>query len=72
MMEFIDVILLHIDQCQIQTVVLDEITGTNGSVFFQHDRHIRVFLLKCSQKFRKEYRTEHGRNADSDRRFVAG
>ena len=70
--EFIDIVLFHIDQCQIQTVVLDEITGTNGSVFFQHDRHIRVFLLKCSQKFRKEYRTEHGRNADSDRRFVAG
>lgn len=68
-MEFINIILLHINQSQIQGVILNQIAGADRAVFFQNDSNFRMLPAKGSEQFRKKDRAQHGRNPDAKRRF---
>ena len=68
-MEFINIILLHINQSQIQGVILNQIAGADRAVFFQNDSNFRMLPAKGSEQFREKDRAQHGRNPDAKRRF---
>ena len=45
-MEFINIILLHINQSQIQGVILNQIAGADRAVFFQNYGNFRVLPVE--------------------------
>ena len=52
-MEFVNIILFHIYQCQIKRIVLDQITGTDRPIFLQYNGYIRIFLMKAAEQIRQ-------------------
>lgn len=72
LLKFVDVVLLHIDQGEIEGVILHQLAGTDGAVFLQNHRNIRMLLPEGIQKLREKDDAEHGRNSDAKRRLYAG
>ena len=54
MVKFINIILFHIYQSQIQSVVLYQIAGTDRTIFLQNNSDFRILVMKCDEKLRKK------------------
>ena len=70
--EFINIILFHIDQSYIQGVILHQVAGTDRSIFLQDHGDLRVFFMKCHKQLREKYSTQHGRDSNAKRGFYPG
>lgn len=51
--EFINIILFHVDQSDVQGIILDQIAGADRAVFLQDNSNLRVLFVKSSKKLRK-------------------
>ena len=67
LVKLINIILFHIYQSQIQSVVLYQIAGTDRAIFLQNNSDFRILVMKCDEKLRKktvlsigEFRYEEG------------
>lgn len=69
--KFINIILLHIYQGQVQGIILHQIAGADGAVFLQNKGDFRVLLVKGDEKLRKKDRAQHRRDSDSKRRLYS-
>ena len=66
----INIVKMHIDQCQIQHLFLNQVGGTHGAVFGQNDRNIRIFSAKEKKQIRKKYSAEQRRDPDAKGRVL--
>ena len=55
--EFINIILFHVDQSDVQGIILDQIAGADRAIFLQDNSNLRVLFVKSSKKLRKKYGT---------------
>ena len=65
-LELVDVGDLHIDQGNVEHVILDQLAGPHRAVFLQFQPDIRMFFVEGIEKFREEECAEHGRDSETD------
>ena len=53
LIKLIDIILFHIYQSQIQSVILHQIAGTDRAILLQNNSDFRILPVKCDKKFRE-------------------
>ena len=71
LVKLINIILFHIYQSQIQSVVLYQIAGTDRTIFLQNNSDFRILVMKCDEKLREKDSAQHRRDPNTKRGFYS-